>query len=63
MFVASVESVASIFVTVAEKKMQYSTAEVKRAEEAYNLLKNAGYPSVAKPRGSAAGTVESTEGT
>jgi hypothetical protein len=48
MFVASVESVASIFVTVAEKKMQYSTAEVKRAEEAYNLLKNAGYPSVAE---------------
>jgi hypothetical protein len=28
--------------------MQYSTAEVKKAEEAYTLLKNAGYPSVAE---------------
>jgi hypothetical protein len=33
---------------VAEKKMQYSTMEVKKAEEAYTLLKNAGYPSVAE---------------
>jgi hypothetical protein len=35
MFLASVESVALVLVTVAEKKMQYSTVEVKRAEEAY----------------------------
>jgi hypothetical protein len=30
---------------IAEKKLQYSVAEVKRAEAAHELLKNAGYPS------------------
>jgi hypothetical protein len=48
MFVASVNNVASVFVMVAEKKMQYSTVEVKKAEEAYTLLKNARYLSVAE---------------
>jgi hypothetical protein len=48
MFVASVESVTSILTTIAEKKMQYSAAEVPKAEVAYELLKNAGYPSVSE---------------
>jgi hypothetical protein len=45
MFVADVSAVASVLTTIAEKKIQYSVAEVKRAEMAYALLKNAGYPS------------------
>jgi hypothetical protein len=45
MFVAKIEDVAEVMATVAEKKIQYSTAEVKRAEVAYELLRNAGYPS------------------
>jgi hypothetical protein len=48
MFVAKVEDVASVLATIAEKKTQYSTAEVKKAEVAYELLKNAGYPSAAE---------------
>jgi hypothetical protein len=45
MFVAEVEDVVSVFMTIAEKKLQYSVAEVKRAEAVHELLKNAGYPS------------------
>ncbi len=45
MFVAKIEDVAEVMATVAEKKIQYATAEVKRAEVAYELLRNAGYPS------------------
>jgi hypothetical protein len=44
MFIADVVSVASVLTTIAEKKTQYSTAEVKTAEVAHELLKNAGYP-------------------
>jgi hypothetical protein len=44
MFIADVVSVASVLTTIAEKKTQYSTAEVKMAEVAHELLKNAGYP-------------------
>jgi hypothetical protein len=45
MFVADIADVAAVLTTIAEKKMQYSTAEVKRAEIAHELLRNAGYPS------------------
>jgi hypothetical protein len=45
MFVAEVAEVVSVLTTIAEKKLQYSVADVKRAEEAHELLKNAGYPS------------------
>ncbi len=45
MFIAEVADVVSVFTTIAEKKLQYSVAEVKRAEAAHELLKNAGYPS------------------
>jgi hypothetical protein len=38
MFVASIENVASVMTTIAEKKIQYSAAEVKKAEMAYELL-------------------------
>ncbi len=48
MFIAKVKDVASVLATIAEKKTQYSTAEVKKAEVAYELLKNAGYPSAAE---------------
>jgi hypothetical protein len=48
MFVASIENVASVMTTIAEKKPQYSVAEVRKAEMAYELLKNSGYPSVAE---------------
>jgi hypothetical protein len=48
MFVAKVEQVAAVLMTITEKKLQYSNAEVKRAEAAYELLKNAGYPSAAE---------------
>jgi hypothetical protein len=43
-----VESVASIITTIAEKKTQYSAAEVWKAEVAYELLKTAGYPYVSE---------------
>jgi hypothetical protein len=45
MFVAEVADVVSVLTTKAEKKLQYSISEVKRAEAAHELLKNAGYPS------------------
>jgi hypothetical protein len=45
MFVADVVNVAPVLTTIAEKKTQYLTEEVKRAEVAYELLRNAGYPS------------------
>ncbi len=48
MFVAKIDQVASILMTIGEKKLQYSSAEVKRAEQAYELLKNVGYPSAAE---------------
>jgi hypothetical protein len=48
MFVAEVENVASVLSMIAEKKIQYSTAEVRKAEMAHELLKNAGYPSAAE---------------
>jgi hypothetical protein len=35
---------AMMMITVEEKKLQYSTNQVKKAEVAYTLLKNAGYP-------------------
>jgi hypothetical protein len=47
-FVAKIDQVALILTTIGEKKLQYSSAEVKRAEKAYELLKNAGYPSAAE---------------
>jgi hypothetical protein len=39
MFITDIEVVASVLTTIAEKKVQYSAAEVKRAEVAYELLK------------------------
>jgi hypothetical protein len=36
---------AMMMITVEEKKLQFSTGQVKKAETAYTLLKNAGYPS------------------
>jgi hypothetical protein len=36
---------AHVMVTVEEKKKEFSSEQVKRAEAAYMLLKNAGYPS------------------
>lgn len=42
----NIADVASVFVTIAEKKLQYSVTEVKRAKVAHEMLKNAGYPSV-----------------
>ncbi len=48
MFVAKIDQVAAILTTIGEKKLQYSPAEVKKAELAYELLKNAGYPSAAE---------------
>jgi hypothetical protein len=35
MFVAKINEVAAVMATVAEKKIQYSMVEVKRAEVAY----------------------------
>jgi hypothetical protein len=46
MFVAKVEEVATVMTTISE--LQYSSAEVKRAETAYELLRSAGYPSAAE---------------
>ncbi len=48
MFVADIVSVGSVLTTIAEKKIQYSTADVKKVEMAYELLKNAGYPLAAE---------------
>jgi hypothetical protein len=48
MFVAKVEEVATVMTTISEKKLQYSSAEVKSAETAYELLRSAGYPSAAE---------------
>jgi hypothetical protein len=46
LYVAKAEEFpAMLMVTVEEKKSQFSGEQVKRAEAAYNLLKNAGYPS------------------
>ncbi len=36
---------AHVLVTVEEKKAQFSSEQVKKAEAAYNLMKNSGYPS------------------
>ncbi len=46
LYVAKAEEFpAMLMITVEEKKSQFSGEQVKRAEAAYNLLKNAGYPS------------------
>jgi hypothetical protein len=46
MFIASIGEIASVYATIAVKKLQYSVAEAKRAELAHEMLRNAGYPSV-----------------
>jgi hypothetical protein len=46
LYVAKAEEFqAFVMVTVDEKKAQYSSEQVQKAETAYALLKNAGYPS------------------
>lgn len=46
LYIAKWEEIAGIMATVQETEALYSKAEIKRAKEAYDLLKNTGYPSV-----------------
>ncbi len=47
MYVAKAQDLlAHVLVTVEEKKAQFSSEQVKKAEAAYTLLKNSGYPSL-----------------
>jgi hypothetical protein len=49
LYVAKVEDFqALVMVTVDERKAQYSSEQVRKAETAYALLRNAGYPSPSK---------------
>ena len=46
LYVALWEEITAVMTTVQEAEGVYTKAEVKRAKEAYDLLKNTGYPSV-----------------
>jgi len=46
LYVAQWEEVATMLATVKEAEALYSEAEIDRAKEAYQLIKNSGYPSM-----------------
>ncbi len=48
LYVASKEDIGVIYATIDEKKTQYTKEQVRKAEQAYEILKNAGYPSPAE---------------
>jgi hypothetical protein len=49
LYVAKAEEFqAFVMITVDEKKAQYSSEQVRKAETAYALLRNAGYPSLSE---------------